>query len=67
MIPRSHFSPLLAQPFIQGRVWPRLTLLTSLLGRLAVYACGTPTGPVTTIRLAREALESLDAPEATEK
>lgn len=46
MIQRSHLSPLPAQPFIQRHVGPRLIVAMSLLGSLAVYACGTPTGPV---------------------
>ena len=38
--------PLTALCFIQNAVRPRLTLAMSLMGSLAVYACGTPTGPV---------------------
>ena len=38
--------PLTALCFIQKAVGPRLTLVMSLVGSLAVYACGTPTGPV---------------------
>ena len=38
--------PLTALCFIQKAVRPRLTLAMSLMGSLAVYACGTPTGPV---------------------
>ena len=38
--------PLTALCFIQKAVGPRLTLVMSLMGSLAVYACGTPTGPV---------------------
>ena len=38
--------PLTALCFIQKAVGPRLTLVMSLMGGFAVYACGTPTGPV---------------------
>ena len=43
---RWHFVPLPALCFIQKAVRPRLTLAMSLMGSLAVYACGTSTGPV---------------------
>ena len=43
---RWHSVPLSALCFIQKAVGLRLTLAMSLLGSLAVYACGTPTGPV---------------------
>ncbi len=57
MIQRSHLSPLPAQPFIQRHVGPRLIVAMSLMGSLAFYACGTPTGPVvTTIELAPTSL-----------
>ena len=46
MIQRSHLSPLPAQPFIQRHVGRRLIVAMSLLGSLAVYACGTPAEPV---------------------
>lgn len=46
MIQRSHLSPLPAQPFIQRHVGRRLIVAMSLLGSLAVYACGTPADPV---------------------
>ena len=46
--------PLPALCFIQRAVGPRLTLAMSLMGSLAVYACGTSTGPVlATIKLPR--------------
>ena len=51
--------PLTALCFIQNAVRPRLTLAMSLMGSLAVYACGTPTGPVVaTIELATTSLSS---------
>ena len=45
---RWHSVPVPALCFIQKAVGPRLTLAMSLMGSLAVYACGgaTPTGPV---------------------
>ena len=43
---RWHSVPVPALCFIQNAVRPRLTLAMSLMGSLAVYACGTPTGPV---------------------
>ena len=56
---RWHSVPLSALCFIQKAVGPRLTLAMSLMGSLAVYACGTPTGPVVaTIELATTSLSS---------
>ncbi len=63
MIQRSHLSPLPAQPFIQRHVGPRLIVAMSLMGSLAVYACGTPTGPVVaTIELPTTSLSLWTSP-----
>ena len=55
--------PLTALCFIQTAVRPRLALAMSLMGSLAVYACGTPTGPVVaTIELPTTSLSLWTSP-----
>ena len=58
--------PLTALCFIQNAARPRLTLAMSLMGSLAVYACGTPTGPVVaTIELPTTSLSLWTSPAET--